>query len=205
MSKNTLLTTPIALISGLIAGLLLILSFNTLATTQNSDLEVTISSTEENVTLDAEVADISAIALKTVGKADMDLLWFSVYSAKLLSVDGQYKTAQFPLKLEIQYHRDIEAEDLIEATLEQWEHIGIDGNLIPRLQAHIEDVWPDVKEGDQLSFMMHEQSKGQFFFNGQPLPMINEPGFSEAFLGIWLSENTSRPELRQQLIGAKND
>ncbi|WP_153913623.1 chalcone isomerase family protein [Shewanella sp. TC10] len=144
----------------------------------------------------------SLSALQMVGEADMDLLWFSIYSAKLMSVDGDYQQNQFPLKLEIQYHRDIEAEDLIEATVDQWQHIGIAEQDIPRLQQQIEQAWPDVKEGDKLSFMMHNDDLGQFYFNDNPLPLIEETGFSKAFLGIWLSEKTSRPELREQLIGA---
>ncbi len=140
--------------------------------------------------------------LQMVGEADMDLLWFSIYSARLMSVDGDYQHSQLPLKLEIQYHRDIEAEDLIEATVDQWQHIGIANQDIPRLQQQIEQAWPDVKEGDKLSFMMHSDDLGQFYYNDKPLPIIEEPGFSKAFLGIWLSEQTSRPELREQLIGA---
>ncbi len=140
--------------------------------------------------------------MQMVGEADMDLLWFSIYSAKLMSVDGEYQQNQFPLKLEIEYHRDIEAEDLIEATVDQWQHIGIDNQDIARLQQQIEQAWPDVKEGDKLSFMMHNQNLGQFYFNDQALPIIQEPGFAAAFLDIWLSEQTSRPELRQELIGA---
>ncbi|MFS1439582.1 chalcone isomerase family protein [Shewanella sp. 10N.286.48.A6] len=185
------------------------MSTNVLANAQELNTEPTpaaelISSVQSSSvpTTPASTA-LATIDFKLVGQADLDLLWFSVYSAKLMSVDGEYKNQQYPLKLEIQYHRDIDAEDLIEATVEQWQHIGIEQSRIPQLQAHLEGIWPDVKQGDTLSFMMHEQNKGQFFYNEQPLAMILEPGFADAFLGIWLSENTSRPKLRQQLIGVK--
>ncbi|WP_144213417.1 chalcone isomerase family protein [Shewanella donghaensis] len=205
MRKITGLTSSSVFINTAIAGLLSVFSLSALASTETSDISSDLKDAASTAVDIEMIETIDAVDLKMVGTADMDLLWFSVYSAKLMSIDGQYQTKQFPLKLEIQYHRDIEAADLIEATVEQWQHIGIDESLIPLLQAQIEDAWPDVKEGDKLSFMMHEQSKGQFFFNDEALPMIFEPGFSEAFLGIWLSENTSRPELRQQLIGATND
>ncbi len=191
------------------ACILAVMSTNVLANAQELNTEPTpaaelISSVQSSSvpTTPASTA-LATTDFKLVGQADLDLLWFSVYSAKLMSVDGEYKNQQYPLKLEIQYHRDIDAEDLIEATVEQWQHIGIEQSRIPQLQAHLEGIWPDVKQGDTLSFMMHEQNKGQFFYNEQPLAMILEPGFADAFLGIWLSENTSRPKLRQQLIGVK--
>ncbi|WP_282166612.1 chalcone isomerase family protein [Shewanella japonica] len=175
--------------------------FSSAAVTADFEAATTAITVQESMSATKQDTNESSV-LKMVGQADMDLLWFSIYSAKLMSVDGEYQQDQFPLKLEIEYHRDIDAEDLIEATVDQWQHIGIDSEEIVRLQQQIEQAWPDVKEGDRLSFMMHSQDRGQFYFNEQALPIIQEPGFAAAFLDIWLSEQTSRPELRQQLIGA---
>ncbi|MGL5359930.1 MAG: chalcone isomerase family protein, partial [Shewanella sp.] len=58
--------------------------------------------------------------------------------------------------------------------------------------------------GDHLSFHIIDGQRSQFFFNQQPLNLIEEPQFAEAFLAIWLSPRTSRPELRAQLLGEKS-
>ncbi|MCL1067208.1 chalcone isomerase family protein [Shewanella olleyana] len=196
--SNSVFRTPLIQMSFLFLMLVLVSALvskkalaDQLESTPGSELKYSTQSHQQSLS-----------PLQMVGEADMNLLWFSIYSAKLMSVDGDYQHNQFPLKLEIQYHRDIEAEDLVEATVDQWQHIGIAEQDIPRLQQQIEQAWPDVKEGDKLSFMMHNHDLGQFYFNDKPLPLIEEAGFSKAFLGIWLSEKTSRPKLRKQLIGA---
>lgn len=40
-----------------------------------------------------------------------------------------------------------------------------------------------------------------FYRNGEQLGVIADPGFGRQFLDIWLSPNTSRPELRLALTG----
>jgi len=46
-----------------------------------------------------------------------------------------------------------------------------------------------------------EQERSTFLLSGEPLGQIVDPEFGENFLGIWLSPDTSRPELRLSLLG----
>jgi hypothetical protein len=46
-----------------------------------------------------------------------------------------------------------------------------------------------------------EQDRSSFSLNGRALGTIEDPGFGQDFLAIWLSPETSRPELRLALIG----
>jgi hypothetical protein len=140
--------------------------------------------------------------LVQVGEADLDVLWFDVYLAKLYSVDGTYQPQQFPIKLAIQYHRDISAAELIEATTEQWQANGLTESEINRIKKHLTLSWPDVKKNDTLSFIIHNDKQAEFLFNDKPFYQLEDAEFSAAFIGIWLSETTTEPDLRQQLIGA---
>jgi hypothetical protein len=48
---------------------------------------------------------------------------------------------------------------------------------------------------------MSESGRSTFLLNGKPLGSIDDPQFGPSFLAIWLSPDTSRPELRRSLIG----
>ena len=42
----------------------------------------------------------------------------------------------------------------------------------------------------------------RYFHNGKPIGEIAEPGFAQAFFGIWLDPKTSRADFREKLLGA---
>jgi hypothetical protein len=46
-----------------------------------------------------------------------------------------------------------------------------------------------------------ESSVSHFFYNKRFIGSLNDTAFSSAFSAIWLSENTLKPKLRNQLIG----
>jgi hypothetical protein len=48
---------------------------------------------------------------------------------------------------------------------------------------------------------LDDQGRSTFFVNGQSIGVIENPEFGRHFLNIWLSPDTSRPELRLALIG----
>lgn len=138
---------------------------------------------------------------KEVGRGEMQWWWFSLYRAKLLTLDGDYSHGELPLVLDIEYYQEIPSERLVEATLDQWQHIGVSKQRQQKWLAEIKSVWPDVVEGDKLTLSVLDSGVSQFYFNGEPLAKPLPKGFSEDFLAIWLSESTSRPELRKQLLG----
>ncbi|SVE18486.1 uncharacterized protein METZ01_LOCUS471340 [marine metagenome] len=63
--------------------------------------------------------------LKKVGEAKLKVLFWDVYNSSLYSKTGEYQVEQFPQALNINYLRDIDAEDLIERTQDEWEKLGI--------------------------------------------------------------------------------
>lgn len=149
----------------------------------------------------SDISDISDATLIQVGTADMSLLWLDIYSAKLFSIDGKYQANRFPMILDIQYHRDIDAIDLVDATIEQWQHLGFTEANIELYRQQLVNAWPDVKQGDRLTFKVNTPEDAAFLLNDTPYYQVSNAQFPEAFLDIWLSEKTSRPELRNQLIG----
>ena len=137
---------------------------------------------------------------QAVGQGDMRWTFFKLYRITLLSEDGLFKQAQYPKALEIQYYRDISAEQLVDATRKQMRHINFEHPDSDNWFEQLTKLWPDVKSGDTLRFEVDKDLNNRFLYNEQPIGGIDSPEFSEGFISIWLSPKTSEPDLRKQLI-----
>jgi len=141
--------------------------------------------------------------LKLVGKGQFSYLFWDLYQAELYTTDGLWSNYQqsSPVVLKLTYQRDISKEDFIEATVDQWKHL--QGKVSSQHQAwakQLEQLWTDVKTGDQLSCVLMADGTVQFYFNDKLLGEVTDPAFGPAFLDIWLSEKTSAPKLRKKLL-----
>lgn len=143
-------------------------------------------------------------SLTVVGKGELSWLGFSIYHASLLTPDGKFQNLNqtSPIALAITYQRDIDASDLAEKTVEEWERLGIfkgDERLL--WGKRLANIWPDVKPQDNITTLVTPDNKTRFYHNDRLLVVLDEPGFGKALLSIWLDPETSEPELREQLIG----
>lgn len=139
--------------------------------------------------------------LQLVGQARLEVLFWSIYDSRLYTADGRYSDGQRPLRLELEYLRDIEAADLVEQTRNEWQHLQLRADEKELWLQELARLWPDVREDDVLALEMSESGRSTFLLNGKPLGSIDDPQFGPSFLAIWLSPDTSRPELRRSLIG----
>ncbi len=139
--------------------------------------------------------------LQLVGQARLEVLFWSIYDSRLYTADGRYSDGQRPLRLELEYLRDIEAADLVEQTRNEWQHLQLRAAEKELWLQELARLWPDVREDDVLALEMSESGRSTFLLNGKPLGSIDDPQFGPNFLAIWLSPDTSRPELRRSLIG----
>lgn len=154
--------------------------------------------------LTVPVSSASTIGLKEVGSAQFSVLFWDVYKSRLLTTSGNYQDGIFPKALEITYQMDITNKDLLEKTIEQWQHLEFEESEYQKYTSQLLALWPNIAEGDTLLLKV-EESKSTFFYNGELLGKINDQEFGPLFLAIWLSEKTSQPELRAQLLGNIND
>lgn len=141
--------------------------------------------------------------LEKVGEARLKVMFWSVYDSRLYAPDGVYQPGKRPLKLEIEYLRDIRAEDLVKRTGKEWEDLGVtherQGEWMEKLLA----LWPDVSKNDVLTLELNADNHATFYRNAERLGTIDDGAFGQHFIDIWLSPETSRPELRLALIGGK--
>ena len=142
-----------------------------------------------------------AQAWELVGEARLTFLFWSVYDSRLYSADGQYREGQRPLRLEIQYLLDVDADDLVARTVEEWQHQQLQHPRQEQWAQRLASIWPDIKEGDVLAIELDSEGVSTFYRNGHVLGVLDDPAFGPQFLAIWLSPDTSRPELRVALMG----
>ena len=149
------------------------------------------------------VAGASTGDFKLVGEGRLKVLFWSVYDSSLYSADGAYSSGQRPLRLDIKYLLNIDADDLVSRTRQEWQFQNLthprQQQWLDRLQA----LWPDISASDVLSLRIDERQHSSFFLNGESLGRIEDEDFSRQFLAIWLAQETSQPDLRLALIGRR--
>jgi hypothetical protein len=147
------------------------------------------------------VAGASSGEFKLVGEGRLKVLFWSVYDSSLYTADGAYNSGQRPLRLDIKYLLNIDADDLVARTRQEWKFQNLthprQQQWLDRLQA----LWPDINAGDVLSLQIDERQHSSFFLNGESLGRLEDKDFSRQFLAIWLGQGTSQPDLRLELIG----
>lgn len=144
--------------------------------------------------------------LKTVGAGSYNYLFWRLYDARLATADGNFLGYQqsSPVLLELTYKRDISRQQFIEATVDEWQKLGLTSAEQQQQWAlQLQSLWQDVKEGDRLAALLLHDGRVQFFFNGTETGILADNAFGAAFFDIWLHPDTSAPKLRRQLLAAK--
>lgn len=136
-----------------------------------------------------------------VGQGKFTYYFWDVYNATLYAPEGQWNQSG-PFALTLEYLRDFEGRDIAKRSIEEMEKQGATNKQqLSDWQAQMEQIFPDVEDGDALTGVVTREGNTRFFFNGSLIGEVEDPAFTQRFFDIWLAENTSEPELRQKLLG----
>lgn len=136
-----------------------------------------------------------------VGQANLSVLWFDVYDATLLTSSGRFDGYASPLILKLHYLRDISKQALLKETEKQLSKFESARDVRQQWLLRLRDLWPDIKEGDELVFWVDQSGHSTFLYNQAVSGVISDPRFAHAFIQIWLSEDGEYPELAKRLKG----
>ncbi|WP_448568232.1 chalcone isomerase family protein [Thalassotalea ganghwensis] len=150
--------------------------------------------------VNAQPLQINGASYTPVGKATFSVLWFDIYQSELFTRSGRFSDGEVDFVFKIDYLKAISRDELLERTIEQWQHIKYQEHQYQSYLPTLKSIWPDIDAGDQL-MMVTSQDKSEFFYNGQPIGEINDANFGRIFIDIWVSPNTSQPKLRKRLLG----
>jgi hypothetical protein len=129
---------------------------------------------------------------------------FDIYQARLWVEPGF--ASQDPWRsrfaLELQYLRDFKGRDIAQRSLQEMRKLGpLDEVQAQAWLRTMQSSFPDVVAGDRLAGIYLPGQGIRFMANGKVIAQVDDIEFARRFLGIWLSEKTSEPQMRLSLLG----
>jgi hypothetical protein len=140
---------------------------------------------------------------QAAGSSRMRFFGLSVYDARLWVAPG-FQAASYdrhPLALALTYLRTLYGKSIAERSLQEMRRAGpLATEVEQRWLDAMLDAFPDVKDGDRITGVHLPDLGARFYFNGQLRSTVRDATFSRLFFGIWLSDTTSEPRLRKELL-----
>lgn len=141
-------------------------------------------------------------ALQLVGHSTYRVMFWHLYDARLYANSINFSFPEsVPFQLSLEYKRAFKKQQILGETLKQWQQQGL--TIPAHWKEQMEILLPDVAAGDQISLYVDSDYRAVMTNNGSVIGQINDRDLSIAFAGIWLAENTTHPEFRERLLGAK--
>mgnify|MGYP003739158725 FL=1 len=104
--------------------------------------------------------------------------------------------------MRLTYQRDLEGKKIAKRSIDEMKKQGdVSSDNAERWLALMEDIFPDVTEGDVITGIATKGGNSVFYVNGEMSDEIQDATFTQRFFDIWLSEKTSEPKFRKKLLG----
>ncbi len=141
---------------------------------------------------------------KVVGQTRLKVLFWDIYDASLIAPKGQFSNDK-PFALELKYLRDFKGKEIASRSVDEMRKLGVKDEVkLAAWYQEMQDLFPDVKEGESITGVVDENRISHFYYNDKLLGKVHDKEFSLWFFNIWLSEKTSEPEMRRDLLGSVN-
>lgn len=140
---------------------------------------------------------------KALGHGRLTFFGLKVYDARLWVAPGfeADRFEQHAFVLSLSYLRGLKGPLIAERSLKEMRALpGFDASRESTWLARMTELFPDVNDGDTLVGIHQPGVGARFVLNGQPRGQVDDPLFARLFFGIWLSAQTSEPQLRQALL-----
>jgi Chalcone isomerase-like len=151
----------------------------------------------------AEVAN-SIANVRSVGSSRLKVWGFDIYDIRLWAAP-KFKAQdymQHDFAIEINYLRNFDNDAIAERSIKEMAAIGpMTPSQSSQWLAQMRKIFPDIAKGDRLVGIHKPNTGAQFTFNGKPAGEILDPEFGRLFFGIWISEQSSIPKMRRELLG----
>lgn len=136
------------------------------------------------------------------GKSRLSYMIWEVYDATLLTPNGRNYDPNGPLALKLDYLIDLKGSKIAERSADEIRKQGFkDEEKLIQWEKAMKNIFPDVLKGNNITGIRDNQGKTIFYKDGVKIGEIADQEFSKYFFDIWLSQKTSQPQLRQQLLG----
>jgi hypothetical protein len=138
---------------------------------------------------------------EVVGQARLNFMFWDIYDASLIAPGGNFSTEK-PFALELKYLRDFDGEDIASRSVDEMRKLGMNDEMkLAKWYQEMQDIFPDVKKGEMITGVVDSQQVSYFYLDEKLLGKVHDAEFSQWFFNIWLSEKTSEPKMRKELLG----
>ncbi len=143
---------------------------------------------------------------RLAGKGSYRWFGMKIYDAQLWVGDRGYRpddpaSAKFALNLT--YARDLHGKRIARTSIEEISKLGFGTSEHHEIWLRrMEALFPDVREGTQISGIFLPGQGARFYLNGKLLGEITDTQFARAFFAIWLDPRTSATSLRNSLLAS---
>lgn len=138
------------------------------------------------------------------GSGRLTFLGLHVYDARLWVSDGFEPSAfeSHPAALELTYARRLVGRQIAERSLKEMQRVpGIAPAQAEAWLAEMKQAFPDVAAADRITGVHRPGEAMRFYKNGRLRREVRDAEFARRFIGIWLAQQTSQPQLREALLG----
>ncbi len=144
-------------------------------------------------------------SLKLIGKGNYTFFLLDVYEASLWA-SNKTNIYDGNLNLELKYKMNFEGKDIVKQTQKEFDSAGVPSKFSKKWSNDLEFIFPNVSKGDRILASYKPADGIKFYLNEDNfLGEIKDIEFSRSFLDIWLGPKTSDPDLRDQLLGVKDE
>lgn len=138
---------------------------------------------------------------KQTGSADFRFLFMDIYQVTLYAPQSGWSFSE-PFALQIRYLRNLPGDKIADRSAKEIRQQGFNDEVtLADWHEQMTQIIPDVQENTVLTGIYKPNDETVFYQDGKQIGRVQDPEFGKWFFGIWLSENTSEPQVRAQLLG----
>ena len=136
-----------------------------------------------------------------IGEGTLKVFFMEIYDLRLIA-DSSTFSWQNKFKLDFIYTRDLKKDSVIESSIKELRRqSSVSESDIESWQGYLEQSIKPVQEGTHATVLWNPEGHITFHYENYEPTTIKDEGFAQAFLNIWLGEETSQPKLRDELLG----
>ena len=136
-----------------------------------------------------------------VGRGKLSYAFWDIYEATLYAPKGRFDPTK-SFALTIKYYHSIKGHDIANKSVEEMRKQGFMNEIkLAAWNTQLKSIFPDVKSGTILSAIYLPGQHTVFYEDNRVIGTVKGDDFAYLFFGIWLSDKSSKPELRRRLLG----
>ena len=135
-----------------------------------------------------------------IGQGTLKIYFWNIYNLKLYSQSEIFNKSK-NMVLEFEYLRKVSKQSVIDASIIELKKNLIDEKKLILWEKYLQKSIKDMSIGEKAALYFSPDKQITFFVEGETAITIKDKEFGNAYVDIWIGENTFKPKLRKKLLG----